>query len=147
MSNDTQYIFDIDIKGELPYIRNNDEGVCHAVHYEYRGGRIVFSGTEKEVSDFIGELYSQNIKVIGYTNRSETFIEVSPAVDEDGMPTGKYLVTDIENKSKGYYVSKKQLLSILNDDYRKSFTETRFDRKGYYVLRDKLKTITNETKD
>ena len=142
MNNDTQYIFDISIKGEYPYIRKNDEGVCDAVHYEYRGGRIVFTGTQQEVSDFIGELYNQNVKVIGYTNRSETFIEVSPALDDDAMPTGKYVVTDVENRSKGYYVTKKQLLSVLDKNDQKRFTESRFYTTGYYVLRDKLKTIT-----
>lgn len=137
-----QHIYDIVVKRDFTAIHRDVQVV------EYDNGIVKFEGTPNELKKFLDELETEkSLKIIGIYNRDETFIESMPAVDEDGMPTGKYVITDVENKCHSYYVDKKQLLSILDEPNRERFTKNRLFKTGYYVMRDKLKQLLDEIKN
>lgn len=139
--NKRQHQYDIVVKRDFAVMHNE------VIDWQYTDGIVNFTGTPKELRKFLDELSTEkSLKIIGIYNKDETFIEAMPALDEDAMPTGQYVITDVENKCSSFYVDKKQLLSILDKDMRERFTKNRFFKTGYYVMKDKLKQLLDDIK-
>lgn len=138
--------WEIQCKGEL-WQQNFRSDTTRMKSYDYKFGygQIRFRGTEDELTQFLKDLKeeaSHMLKIIGIFNLDETMVEITDALDEDGVPNGNLVITDYYDSSKTFYASLDQTMSILSPADRTKFYEnTSSNIKRFWVLKDKLNAI------
>ena len=119
--NNEKHTYILHVKGEMPATRFSMMDFASYSDIKFGQGGIKITCTEEEKDRFIAETFKDDkIKLIGIENLSDTLIEVKEAINDDGTASDKMLVIDLDNKNHGYYLSKTDIESLLEDDRSKS---------------------------
>lgn len=141
-----KYNWEIQCKGEI-WQQNFRSDTTRMKSYDFKFGygSIRFRGTEDDLNDFIHDLQeeaSHMLKIIGIYNLDETMIEISPALDEDGIPNGNMLITDYYDSSKAFYASIHETIALLTPmDRMKFYENTTASCKRFWVAKEKVNAL------
>jgi hypothetical protein len=147
MKQEEKHIWEVTLKGDFPIYRNEYLFKKPYSDITMAYGKVRINATESEFREIIDELFPDDkVKIIGIENLSDTLIEVKEAINDDGTPSDKMLIIDLENKHNGYYLSKTDIESLLEDDSSKQRLYS--DNYGYpvrfYVKKKELQQLISK---
>lgn len=147
MKSQEKHTYILYVKGEMPATRFSTLDFASFSDIKFGEGGIKITCTEQEKDLFIEQTFKDDkIKLIGIENLSDTLIEVKDAINDDGSESDMMLIVDLDNKNKGYYLSKTDVESLLESNYDRSRLYS--DNYGYpvkfYVNKKELEKLIDK---
>lgn len=143
-----KHTFQIHIKGEIPEMLSAQFLNMGCADYKFGYGAIEVISTEEEIGNVLRAIQSNNIKIIGFENLSDTYIQVSKIQNGFNDFADNYLVEDLYNKPNSYILSKAIIKTILETDADKNRMDNFFPNypARFYVKKKSLELLTKKLK-